>query len=936
MARVDVERTRLSASTFVNFTPKTVGPMRIRPGSKYLGSSVNDTGAAWIEFVASASDAQLIELTKNVLRVWDTGDALLTRPAHTTTTGAWSVSSDTGSWKDSSEGGGYRGFGDTGLVLDARTVGGTAKATCKLALGDTGEANAEGSDTGGIELGLAVHIVRGPVQMRLGTDTGLDDIIAETTLRTGYYSLGFVPTDTGGLHLTFSSDKDVDRIVGSVAIESAGTMTVTTPWGADNLDDIRYAQSADVVFVACYGIKPMRIERHGAGRSWSCVEYLTSGGPFFPTRSNDAKLRLGATYGNTTLEADKNTFDSGHVGALFRVLNDGQGGTYLMASSDAYSDVWKVTGINDTGSPGERRSLITASDTGSDGATDFNGRLSIQRSFEGPDGGFRNQFTFTDSGTRAETDSDDNITVWYRMAIRSDTGDYVASGLSVNVLYEGGAKDGVCRVIKYNSPTSVDVEVLSRFAHNDSGNHPTPLEYSADWAEGRFSDAQTWPSSVALHEGRLWWFGGSQLYGSVSDDYENFNAGTEGDSAPIVRTLNTGPVDRIHWAVTLLRLFIGTASEEIALRSTSLDEPLTPTNMAAKSTSTIGSANLRAIRIDDRAIFVNRAQKRVFMIAFNAEANDYRPEELTLLVPDLLSGVQSIAVQRQPDTRVHCVLSDGSVAIATYEAQEQVLCWSLYKSTAASGAVEKVAILPGQNEDKVYYHVRRTINGSTKRYLERQATEAESVNDTGASWLMDCGIEATISDTGVATGLDHLEGEEVIVWRTKDLSYDDTGGNQTTYTVSSGIIQLGTADTGAGALTAQIGLPYIKRVTGKEMDAEYQSTKLAYGAAAGTALTMPKRVDHVGLILGPTHNNGLFMGTRLDTGGLQRLPRVIRGRVLNDTGADANEVFSAEDLEPIAVAGNVGSDERLCLGAKAPRIATAMAAVVTMQTTDKL
>ena len=59
LARVDLDRTRLSAERMVNWLPSTLGPMSIRPGTKYCGSSRNDTGAEWIEFVASTDDAEL-------------------------------------------------------------------------------------------------------------------------------------------------------------------------------------------------------------------------------------------------------------------------------------------------------------------------------------------------------------------------------------------------------------------------------------------------------------------------------------------------------------------------------------------------------------------------------------------------------------------------------------------------------------------------------------------------------------------------------------------------------------------------------------------------------------------------------------------------------------------------------------------------------------
>src|SRR3990167_9918942 len=492
LARTDVERTRLSAATMTNWTAKTQGAMRLRPGSKYLGSSYNDSGAAWVEFIAATDDVASLELTDLRMRVWEDGDTLISRP--TRKIAIETFSTDTGLWTAAGSSGGATATFSAGvLTLDGNFIGGVAKATRKIALGDTGDKN--------VELGLTINVSRGPVTFMAGNDTGDDTYIEETTLRTGYHSLALTPTDTGGIHLTFQSTGILDRKVATIGLDDTGVMSVTTPWDAVNLDDIRYAQSADVVFAACYGIKTMRIERRGTGRAWSVVEYLTANGPFFVTRTNQAKLRPLGTYGNVTINADKPVFASGHVGGLVRMLHDGQGGDYRFGAKNAYSDAWKVTGINDTGSPGERTTTIVTTGT-------WNGKLRLQRSFDGPTEGFRTKLTITTNTTTTDQDGDDNISAYYRLAVLGDTGDLISGSITAQVRYSGGAKDGVARITGYTSPTVVSAEVLSRFS--DSG-------YTEDWAEGRFSGAQSWPSSVEFHEGRLWWFGATQLYGSVSD-----------------------------------------------------------------------------------------------------------------------------------------------------------------------------------------------------------------------------------------------------------------------------------------------------------------------------------------------------------------------------------------------------------------------------------
>ena len=228
----------------------------------------------------------------------------------------------------------------------------------------------------------------------------------------------------------------------------------------------------------------------------------------------------------------------------------------------------------------------------------------------------------------------------------------------------------------------------------------------------------------------------------------------------------------------------------------------------------------------------------------------------------------SVAIQRQPDTRLHFVLASGTVAILTYERTEEVLCWSIYET---GGAVERAMVLPGEDEDHVYYHVNRTIDGSTVRYLEKWALESECEGGS-LSWIADCAVSYTGAATATITGLDHLEGEDVVVWADGvDMTPDDAGGDQQ-------LIH--------GIERPDYAMPEAKTnvVVGLPFNADWQSTKLAYAAAAGTALTQLKRADHIAFILANVHNNGLFFGRdfanldRLSAGDRRRAPRSTRTR----------------------------------------------------------
>ncbi|MFW6028604.1 MAG: hypothetical protein ACOC9Q_03685, partial [bacterium] len=640
-----------------------------------------------------------------------------------------------------------------------------------------------------------------------------------------------------------------------------------------------------------------------------------------------AKMSVSHFYGNTKLNSDTPFFTSRHVGALMRIFHEGQGGEWALGARDAKTDPIKVTGIGDTGtedSPSNER-RISFDVTGN-----YEGEITIERSFDGEDIGFKTlsqkiagedggESLAVDTGTFSldVDDPDDNIEVWYRARMTS----WTSGAAVVSITYDGGGQTGIGRITGYNSNTDVDFEVLRRFS--DTGA-------SDNWQQGYWSTVRGFPSAVALDGGRLAHAGGASLFLSVSDDYENFDEEVEGDAGPIIRTLGSGPVDNVYYLVSLLRLIIGTAGGEVSLRSSTLDEPVTPDNNGVRTFSTQGSKNLRALKMDTKSIFVQRSGQRVFMSGFGLEGDalgDYKATELTLLVPDLLkSGVISLAIQRQPDTRLHCAMNDGTVHILTYEPDEEVVCWSKW---ATDGAVERVMVLPGTAEDAVYYHIRRTINGSTRRYLEKWALESECVGDTGLNWLMDCA--ASFSDTGRSTSFssvaEHLAGEDVIAWGDLDTGSTpyvdlspDVDGVQTTHSVDTGG-DVTFSSLSEGVSQGVLGLPYT---------ADWKSTKLAYAAQAGTALAQMKRSDKIAFVLYQAHNNGLFFGS--DSGNLDPMPRVL------DAGAvvDADKIFDEFDETAMPFPGLWDADSRIHLRAVAPRPMTVLAAIPTVETNDKI
>lgn len=886
LARIDQQRVALAAETMTNYVPRVLGSMALRPGFAYLGATQSNAAARFLPFIFSTDDVALLELTNASMRVW-IEDALLTRGSVSTAVTNGTFSGNITGWTDGSDSGGLAEW-ESGNFLKL-TSNGTARAIAyqqvTVAAGDQNDEHA-----------LRIVINRGPVTLRVGSTLGGDEYVTQTALDAGTHSIAFTPT--GNFYVQFSATTIYKTRVTSCTVESSGVVAITAPWLAADLSNITCDQSGDTVYVACDGYQQRKIERRGTrpnARSWSVCVYHADDGPFLTENVSPTTMTATATTGDTTLTASVPTFASTHVGALFSLTSSGQTKTVTATAENQFSGSVKITGTSTARAMGV---VITGlSGTGS--------TVRIQQSTD--DVTFSDYTSYTTNQSTSITDGLDNQTIYYRIGVK--TGEYSSGTIVCTLTFTRGTQLGIVRVTAFSSSTSVSIQVLSQLG----GTAATDT-----WSEGAWSDYRGWPGAVLFHEGRLWWAGKARTWGSVSDAFVSYDDTVDGDSGPIDRSIGSGPVDTVNWLMSLQRMIIGTGGAEFSVRSSSFDEPLTPTNFGMRSASTQGSATgVQALKIDQRGIFVQRSGIRVYEISFDPQIYDYTSKDITTLVPELGSpGIVRIAVQRQPDTRGHFVRSDGTVVMSVLDKNEEVLSWFTITSTGGSGLIEDVCVLPGANgstEDQVYYVIKRTINGSTVRYLEKWASETDcrggDLNKQADSFITYEGVAATS-----ITGLSHLEGASVVAWGDgADLS-PDVSGVQTTYTVASGAITIPSACT-----DVVVGLPY----TG-----QWKSTKLGHAVSTiQSPITQKKRLNHLGLLLAYTHPKGLKFGPDFDN--LDDLPEIEDGAEVAD-----DATHTAYDEQPVPFPGIWTTDMRLCLQSKAPRPCTVLAAVADLEIHD--
>lgn len=306
--------------------------------------------------------------------------------------------------------------------------------------------------------------------------------------------------------------------------------------------------------------------------------------------------------------------------------------------------------------------------------------------------------------------------------------------------------------------------------------------------------AGDYPRCVTFFEERLYWAGTDNkpqtIWASKSGDFLNMDQGTGLDDESIAFTLATDDVNVIRWMKASDVLLIGTVGGEFKLSGSG--SPVTPTNVRVVQETKYGSSTVPPVIAGRSVLFNQRAKKKVRQMIFDLNVEGFVAPDLTILSEDITGdGITSMAYQQEPDSVIWCVRSDGLLLGLTYQRDQQVVAWHQHPVGGTNTEVESIASIPSVSggSDELWLSVKRTVGGSTVRYIEY-------IDDT-------IFVDSGLSYSGVAattlSGLGHLEGETVSIVGNNAVFPDAV--------VSGGSVTLSSAVT-----TAYIGLPYTTEI----------------------------------------------------------------------------------------------------------------------------
>lgn len=264
---------------------------------------------------------------------------------------------------------------------------------------------------------------------------------------------------------------------------------------------------------------------------------------------------------------------------------------------------------------------------------------------------------------------------------------------------------------------------------------------TAPSARNPFDAAGKYPSTATYYQQRLAFAATNNrpqtLFMSKSAAYDNFTYSTPyRDDDAVTFTIASRQVNEIRHMIPLQFLVLLTSGGEWVVQGDTNDL-LTPTSINVEVQGYRGSSRVPPIVIGNSALYVQSRGSTVRDLRFQLSVDGFEGRDLTVFVPHLLQGRQIVdwAWAEIPHYLVWAVRDDGVLLTLTYVQEQEVWGWARHDT---DGAFESVTTIPGGTEDEVYAVVRRTVGGSTVRYLER--IETRLFDEIDDAFFVDSGL----------------------------------------------------------------------------------------------------------------------------------------------------------------------------------------------------
>lgn len=335
------------------------------------------------------------------------------------------------------------------------------------------------------------------------------------------------------------------------------------------------------------------------------------------------------------------------------------------------------------------------------------------------------------------------------------------------------------------APVTSDAPPSDRQPFTGTGNKPAAVNY--------YQQRQIFANTINEPQ---------TVFTTQTGNYQSFRTSSPARADDAVTfTIAGRQVNEIRHIIGLDSLILLTSGGEWKVTE-GRDQVLTPSTIGIRIQSYNGASWVPPVVVNDTVIYTQDKGARIRDLNYEFSNDKYSGNDLSIMSEHLFEGyeIEEMTFASEPYSIVWCVRSDGRLLGLTYQREHQVWGWHQH---VTDGTFESVATIGEGNRDAVYTIVNRTINGSTVRYVER--FETRMFDTAEECFCVDSGLTYTGTAATVISGLDHLEGEEVVVLA--------DGNVVRGLTVASGQITIPNEST-----TVHVGLEYIPVLETLDLD----------------------------------------------------------------------------------------------------------------------
>lgn len=265
----------------------------------------------------------------------------------------------------------------------------------------------------------------------------------------------------------------------------------------------------------------------------------------------------------------------------------------------------------------------------------------------------------------------------------------------------------------------------------------------------------------------------STFFASQTGFFTNFTSNTPvQDSDAVIFQLVSTRIDPIVNMMDIGNLILFSQNAEYAVLGNNTSGQfgaLTPTAINIETQSFHGCANLRPVRIDNSAIYLQSRGNVLRDLNYFFAEDKYKGNDLTIFAKDLFDNFTTVDMDyaETPNHNLFCIRNDGQVLCLTYVKEQQILAWGYWDSP--NGMFQNVCVIPENGYDVAYFVVNRTVVDETGvphtyQQIERMQIRIAEISNQSLMTFMDStgtfnGTNTTVNTMRLTGGVNWNKNE---------------------------------------------------------------------------------------------------------------------------------------------------------------------------------